>query len=71
MGSRCGSTVKWWKWENKWNQEDLGWLPTPGNLFFCQKRLFQNFLPACTPTWPSPFLRARTRGRTAWSQLTK
>jgi hypothetical protein len=32
-GSRCGSVVKWWKWENKWNQEDLGLLPSPGNLF--------------------------------------
>jgi hypothetical protein len=31
--SRCGSAVKWWKWENKWNQEDPGSLPTPGNLF--------------------------------------
>jgi hypothetical protein len=33
LGSRCGSAVKWWKWENKWNWEDLGLLPTPGNLF--------------------------------------
>jgi hypothetical protein len=21
-GSHCGSAVKWWKWENKWNLED-------------------------------------------------
>jgi hypothetical protein len=32
-GSRCGSAVKWWKWENKWNQEDPGSLLTPGNFF--------------------------------------
>jgi hypothetical protein len=32
-GSRCGSAVKWWELENKWNREDLGSLPTPGNLF--------------------------------------
>jgi hypothetical protein len=23
----------WWKWENKWNWEDQGSIPTPGNLF--------------------------------------
>jgi hypothetical protein len=33
MGSRCGSAVTWWKWENKLNWEDPGSLPTPGNLF--------------------------------------
>jgi hypothetical protein len=32
-GSRCGSAVKWWTWENKWNIEALGLLPTPSNLF--------------------------------------
>jgi hypothetical protein len=32
-GSRCGSAVKWWKWENKRNRVDPGLLPTPGNLF--------------------------------------
>jgi hypothetical protein len=32
-GSRCGSAVKWWKWENKWYREDPGLLHTPGNLF--------------------------------------
>jgi hypothetical protein len=32
LGSCCGSTEKWWKWENKLNQEDPGLLPTPGNL---------------------------------------
>jgi hypothetical protein len=32
LGSRCGSAVKWWKWESKWNWEDTGSLPTPGNL---------------------------------------
>jgi hypothetical protein len=34
LGSRCGSAVKWWKWENNWNREDPGLLPTLGNLFF-------------------------------------
>jgi hypothetical protein len=24
-GSRCGSAVKWWKWENKWKWEDISW----------------------------------------------
>jgi hypothetical protein len=33
IGSRCGSAVKWWKWENKLYREDPGLLPTPGNLF--------------------------------------
>jgi hypothetical protein len=46
LGSRCGSAVKWCKWENKWNQEDPGSLPTPGNLlknpniFYC--KILQN-----------------------------
>jgi hypothetical protein len=26
---RCGSAVKWWKWENKWIWEDPGVLPLP------------------------------------------
>jgi hypothetical protein len=35
----CGSAVKWWKWETKWNWEDPGSLPTPGNLFFLKKSI--------------------------------
>jgi hypothetical protein len=31
-GSRCGSALKWRKWENEWNWEDPGSLPTLGNL---------------------------------------
>jgi hypothetical protein len=33
FNSRCGSAVKWWKWENKKNREDPGSLRTPGHLF--------------------------------------
>jgi hypothetical protein len=56
LGSRCGSAVKWWKWENKWNQEDPGLLPTPGNLFF-KKGLGAGAFPAKHDFSPGTFSR--------------
>jgi hypothetical protein len=39
LGSRCGSAVKWWKWDDKWNREDPGLLPTRATSFFKRSKV--------------------------------